>query len=47
VEMLTRSIVAKLMHAPVAAVKQKAGTAEGEALARALRELFDLPDAGR
>jgi glutamyl-tRNA reductase len=47
VEMLTRSIVAKLMHEPVAAVKQKAGTAEGEALARALRELFDLPDAGR
>jgi len=47
VEMLTRSIVAKLMHDPVAAVKQKAGTAEGEALARALRELFDLPLAGR
>lgn len=47
VEMLTRSIVAKLMHDPVAAVKHKAGTAEGEALARALRELFDLPDADR
>jgi len=47
VEMLTRSIVAKLMHGPVAAVKHKAGTAEGEALARALRELFDLPDADR
>jgi len=47
VEVLTRSIVAKLLHDPVAAVKQKAGTGEGEALARALRELFDLPDANR
>jgi glutamyl-tRNA reductase len=47
VEMLTRSIVAKMLHDPVAAVKHKAGTAEGEALARALRELFDLRDADR
>ena len=45
--MLTRSIVAKLMHGPVTALKHTAGTAEGEALARALRELFDLPDADR
>jgi glutamyl-tRNA reductase len=47
VEMMTRAIVAKLIHGPVTAVKQKAGTAEGETLARALRELFDLPDADR
>lgn len=46
VEMMTRAIVAKLIHGPVSAVKGKAGTVEGEALARALRELFDLPDAG-
>ena len=47
VEMMTRAIVAKLIHGPVSAVKGKAGTAEGEALARSLRELFDLPDADR
>jgi glutamyl-tRNA reductase len=47
VELLTRSIVAKLLHGPIAAVKQAAGSAEGEALARALRELFDLRDPGR
>ena len=47
VELLTRSIVAKLLHDPVTALKQKAGTSEGEALARALRELFDLPDGTR
>jgi len=47
VELLSRSIVAKLLHGPVTAVKHKAGTADGEALARALRELFDLPDGDR
>jgi glutamyl-tRNA reductase len=47
VELLTRSIVAKLLHGPVSAVKHKAGTAEGEALARALRELFDLGETER
>ncbi len=47
VELLTRSIVAKLLHGPVSAVKHKAGTAEGEALARALRELFDLDETER
>ena len=47
VEMMTRAIVAKLIHGPVTAVKGKAGTVEGEALARALRELFDLQDGDR
>ena len=47
VEALARSIVAKLFHGPVTAVKQAAGTADGEALARALRDLFDLPDIER
>ena len=46
VELLTRSIVAKLLHPPVSALKRNAGTGEGEALARALRELFDLPGDG-
>jgi glutamyl-tRNA reductase len=45
VEALTRSIVSKLLHAPIAAVRTQAGSPEGEALARALRELFDLPEA--
>lgn len=45
VETLTRSIVSKLLHDPVAAVKRLAGTPEGEALARALRALFDLEEA--
>ena len=47
VEALTRSIVARLLHGPVDAVKRRAGTAEGEALTRAIRELFDLPDTDR
>lgn len=47
VEALARSIVAKLFHEPVTAVKHAAGTTEGEALAKALRDLFDLPDIER
>jgi glutamyl-tRNA reductase len=47
VELLTRAIVAKLLHRPIAAVKHAAGSSEGESLARALRELFDLGDHGR
>ena len=47
VEALARSIVAKLFHGPVTTVKYAAGTAEGEALARALRDLFDLPESER
>lgn len=44
VEALTRSIVAKLLHSPLTAVKGRAGSPDGELLARALRELFDLPE---
>jgi glutamyl-tRNA reductase len=44
IETLTRSIVAKLLHDPMKAVKSLAGTSEGEALARALRMLYALPD---
>ncbi|MGH2784577.1 MAG: glutamyl-tRNA reductase [Actinomycetota bacterium] len=47
VEALARSIVAKLFHGPVTNLKIAAGTAEGEALARALRDLFDLPESER
>jgi glutamyl-tRNA reductase len=42
VEALAAGIVAKLLHEPVVRLKQGAGTAEGEAQARALAELFDL-----
>lgn len=41
VEALTRSIVAKLLHQPTVTLKDAAGTARGERLADALRELFD------
>jgi glutamyl-tRNA reductase len=44
VEVLTRSIIAKLLHDPVKTLKEQAGTAAGEALARALRMLYALPD---
>jgi glutamyl-tRNA reductase len=42
VEALTRGIVAKLLHGPTAEVKDAAGTPEGQRLASALRQLFDL-----
>jgi glutamyl-tRNA reductase len=42
VEGLTRGIVAKLLHDPTVRVKDAAGSARGERLAEALRELFDL-----
>jgi glutamyl-tRNA reductase len=42
VEALTRGIVAKLLHDPTVAVKAGSGTAKGEQLASALRQLFDL-----
>jgi glutamyl-tRNA reductase len=47
IDVMTRSLVAKLLNEAVASVKKKAGTAEGESLVRAVRELFDLPDDGR
>ncbi len=42
VEALTRGIVAKLLHDPTVALKAESGTAKGEQLAAALRQLFDL-----
>ncbi len=39
---VTRSLVNKLLHEPTIRVKEAAGTAKGERLAEALRELFDL-----
>ncbi len=41
VEALTRSIVAKVLHQPTVGLKDAAGTARGERLADAMRELFD------
>ena len=40
---LSKGIVAKLLHEPSVRLKDAAGTARGERLAEALRELFDLP----
>ncbi|HEX3623289.1 MAG TPA: glutamyl-tRNA reductase [Acidimicrobiales bacterium] len=42
VEGLTRSILAKLLHDPTVRLKDAAGSAKGDRLAGALRELFDL-----
>ncbi|MCA1692447.1 MAG: glutamyl-tRNA reductase [Acidimicrobiales bacterium] len=42
VEAMTKGIVAKLLHDPTVRVKDAAGSARGERLADALRELFDL-----
>jgi glutamyl-tRNA reductase len=42
VDILTRRIVAKLLHDPTVRVKQAAGSPRGERLAEALRALFDL-----
>ena len=39
---VTKSVVAKLLHEPTVRLKDAAGTARGERLADALRELFDL-----
>ena len=41
-ELMTKRIVAKLLHDPTVRVKDAAGTARGEALADAMRDLFDL-----
>jgi glutamyl-tRNA reductase len=38
----TRSLVAKLLHEPTVRLKDEAGTARGERLAEAIRELFSL-----
>jgi glutamyl-tRNA reductase len=42
VEAMTRGIVAKLLHDPTVGLKDAAGTARGERLAEALRDLFKL-----
>ncbi|MGH9188720.1 MAG: glutamyl-tRNA reductase [Acidimicrobiales bacterium] len=42
VEALTASILAKLLHEPTVRMKDAAGSARGERLTGALRELFDL-----
>ncbi|MDH3679497.1 MAG: glutamyl-tRNA reductase [Acidimicrobiia bacterium] len=42
IEALSRSIVAKMLHQPTVSVKGAAGTAKGDRLADAVRELFDL-----
>jgi glutamyl-tRNA reductase len=42
IEALTRGIVAKLLHEPSVRLKENAGTPQGERLADALRDLFDL-----
>jgi glutamyl-tRNA reductase len=41
-EALSKGLVAKLLHEPTIRLKDAAGTARGERLADALRELFDL-----
>jgi glutamyl-tRNA reductase len=38
----SRAMVAKLLHEPTVRLKEAAGTARGERLAEALRDLFDL-----
>ena len=42
VEAVTRGVLAKLLHDPTVRLKDAAGTAKGERLSDALRELFDL-----
>jgi glutamyl-tRNA reductase len=42
VDALTKGIVAKLLHEPTLRLKDAAGTAKGDRLADALRDLFDL-----
>ena len=42
VEALTKGITAKLLHQPVVRLKDGTGTPQGERLADAMRDLFDL-----
>jgi glutamyl-tRNA reductase len=42
VEVVTRRVIAKLLHEPTVRVKEVAGSPRGERLAEALRVLFDL-----
>ena len=42
VEAITRGIVAKMLHGPSVSLREAAGTPQGERLAAAVRDLFDL-----
>lgn len=42
VDAATKALLNKLLHSPMAALRNTAGTAKGERLAEALQELFDL-----
>jgi len=42
IEILTRAIVAKLLHTPSMQLKSSAGTPQGERIAAALHDLFDI-----
>jgi glutamyl-tRNA reductase len=42
VEMVTKSLVAKLLHGPTISLKEAAGSPKGDRLADSLRDLFDL-----
>jgi len=42
VEQLTQGLVAKLLHQPTVALREAAGTAKGERLVQALRDLYGL-----
>jgi glutamyl-tRNA reductase len=42
VEKLTQGLVAKLLHQPTVSLRQAAGTAKGDRLVQALRDLFDI-----
>jgi glutamyl-tRNA reductase len=46
VEALTRGILAKLLHQPTVALKDNAGTARGERLADAVREIYGMWEEG-
>jgi glutamyl-tRNA reductase len=42
VEALSKAVVAKLLHSPSVQLKNSAGTPQGERIAAALRDLFDI-----
>lgn len=44
VEALTKALVNKLLHQPTLALKESAGTATGERLTDAVRQIYDLDD---
>ncbi len=42
IEKLTQGLVAKLLHQPTVSLREAAGTAKGDRLVQALRDLFDI-----